>query len=166
MDKGYCFQSALFIGTRDDDEDAVVLVVGGQGGTWKDAALLTNRPSQTTAVQGKQDCHWRWQQLSLMLKERGCQPGLLLLGGERVLVCGGGSRTAEILQLPRGDNDSRGAWTLLTHQFTHGFRSTYIVKFNHRVIAVGELFFLYATYLPTQRLLNMTCLHLRPLRAV
>ncbi len=139
MDKGYYLQSALFIGTGDDEEDAVVLVVGGQGGTGKEAALLTNRPHQTTAVQGNQGGHWRWQQLSPMQKKRACQPGLLLLGGERVLVCGGWSKTAEILQLPRGNNDSQGVWTQLTQQLTHGFTSTFLVNFNHRVIAVGEL---------------------------
>ncbi len=139
MDKGYCHQAALFIGTG--DEDAVVLVVGGCGGTGKEAALLTNRPYQTTGAQGNRDGQWRWQQLSPMLKGKCYRPGLLLLGGERVLVCGGWSKTAEILQLPRGDNDSKGVWTLLTHQFTHGFWSTYLVKINRRVIAVGELFF-------------------------
>ncbi len=68
MDKGYCGQSALFIGTGDDEEDEVVLVVGGRGGTGKEAALLTQ-------------------------------------------------------------------------QFTQGFQTTYLVKFNDRIIAVGELFF-------------------------
>ncbi len=118
--------------------------MGGEGGTGKEAALLTNRPHQTTAVQGYRDGQWRWQQLSPMLEERDWQPGLLLLGGERVLVCGGctflGSRTAEILQLPRGDNDSKGVWTLLTQEFTHDFCSTYLVKFNRRIKAVGGLF--------------------------
>ncbi len=147
MDTGYRSQSALFIGTGDDEEDAVILVVGGGGGTEKEAALLTNRPHQTTAVQGNRGGHWRWMQLSPMLEERVCQPGLLLLGGERVFVCGGGSgnslfgsRTAEILQIPRGDNDSKGVWTLLTQKFTLGFCSTYLFQFNHRVIAVGALF--------------------------
>ncbi len=74
-----------------------------------------------------------------MQKKRYRQPGLLLLGGERVLVCGGGSKTAEILQLPRDGSDSKGVWTLLTQQCTHSFSSTYLVKFNHRIIAVGEL---------------------------
>ncbi len=98
MDKGYCAQSALFIGTGDDEEDAVVLVVGGTGGTGKEAALLTTRPHQTTAVQANQDGQWRWQQLSPMHEKRDYLPGLLPLGRERVLVCGGyyGSRTAEI----------------------------------------------------------------------
>ncbi len=144
MDKGYCGQSELSIGTGNDEEDAFVLVVGGRGGTGNEAALLTNRPHQTTAVQGNRGGHWRWQQLSPMQEKRYCQPGLLLLRGERVLVCGGGtffgSRTAEILQLPRDHNDSKGVWTLLTQEFTHGFQSTYLVKFNNRIIAVGELF--------------------------
>ncbi len=90
MDKGYYAQSALSIGTGDDEENAVILVVGGIGNTEKEASLLTNRPHQTTAVQGNRGGQWRWQQLSPMLEERGCQPGLLLLGRERVLVCGGG----------------------------------------------------------------------------
>ncbi len=140
MDKGYCLQSALFIGTGDGEEDAVILVVGGSGGTGKEAALLTNRPHQTTAVQGNGSGQWRWQQLSPMQKKRDFRPGVLLLGGERVLVCGGGRKTAEILQLPRDDNDSKGVWTLLTQKMTGYFGSSYLVKFNHRVIAVGELF--------------------------
>ncbi len=142
MVKGYFLQSALFIGTGVNEEDAVVLVVGGRGGTGKEAALLTKRPHQTTAVQGNRGGQWRWQQLSPMHVKRDCQPGLLRLGGERVLVCGGlfrDSKTAEILQLPRRDSDSKGVWTLLTHQFTHGFWSTYLVQFNRRIIAVGEL---------------------------
>ncbi len=93
-------------------------------------------------LSGNRDGQWRWQQLSPMLEERGCQPGLLLLGGDRVLVCGGGflCRTAEIFQLPRDDIDNKGVWTLLTQKFTHDFWSTYLVKFNSRLIAVGELF--------------------------
>ncbi len=143
MDKKSSCQSALFIGTGDDEKDlAAVLVVGGEGGTGKGAALLTNRQHQTTAVRGNRGGHWRWQQLSPMWEKRYYQPGLLLLGGERVLVCGGGyiigSKTAEILQLPRDDN-GKGVWTLLTQKLTHGFFSTYFVKFNNRVIAVGEL---------------------------
>ncbi len=45
MSKRSFFQSALLIGPRDDgDDDAAVLVVGGQGGNCNEAALLTNRP--------------------------------------------------------------------------------------------------------------------------
>ncbi len=161
MFKAYSLQSALSIGTGDDEENAVILVVGGQGGTEREAALLTNRPHQMTAAQGNRGGHWRWQQLSPMLENRGCCPGLLLLGGERVLACGGGGKTAEILQLPRGDNDSKGVWTLLTQKMTRYFGSSYLVKFNHRVIAVCGFFYSYVTYLPKQRLLNIIHLHLR-----
>ncbi len=96
-----------------------------------------------------------------MLENRGCCPGLLLFGEERVLVCGGGSKTAEILQLPRGDNDSKGVWTLLTQNMTRYFGSSYLVKLNHRVIAVGELFFNMLLICQKWRPFNMICLHLR-----
>ncbi len=59
MDKRYCFQSALSISTGDGEDYAVVLVVGGEGGTGKEAALLTNRPHQKTAVQGNQGVYSR-----------------------------------------------------------------------------------------------------------
>ncbi len=64
MDKAYSVQSALFIGTRDDEGDAIILVVGGEGGTGKEAALLTNRPHQTIAAQGNRGGQWRWCELS------------------------------------------------------------------------------------------------------
>ncbi len=135
MPKRSFYQSALFIGTRDDDEvGATVLVVGGQGGNENEAALLTNRRHQTRGEQGNRGCQWRWQQLSPMRKKKPFGPGLLLLGGARVLVCGGGwSRRVEILQLPRGENDG-GVLTLLTQEMTH----THLVNFNNRIVAVGE----------------------------
>ncbi len=64
------------------------------------------------------------------------------IGGRTGIACGGswvGTKTAEILQLPRDDNDGKGVWTLLTQQFTHVFYSSYLFKLNHRVVAVGEL---------------------------
>ncbi len=150
-------QSTLSIGNGDDDENAVVLVVGGRGGTGKEAALLTNRPHQTTAVHGNRRGQWRWQQLSPMLEERPNRPGLLLLGRERVLVCGGVrggffhrwsflfghsseiiNLSAEILQPPRDDNE-KGVWTLITQPMSRRFGETFLVKFNRRVIGVGDL---------------------------
>ncbi len=99
MSKGNDCQSALFIGNGNDD---AVLVVGGYGGNWDDAALLTNRPHQVRAALGNRGGQWRWQCMSSIVKLRPCQPGLLKLGRGRVLVCGGGeSRPAEILQLTR-----------------------------------------------------------------
>ncbi len=96
MSKESCDQSALFIG--DGDDDAGVLVVGGQGGNSHEAELLTNRPHQRRGEQGNGgggDDPWRWQQLSPLRERRPFRPGILLLGRERVLVVGGGSKTAE-----------------------------------------------------------------------
>ncbi len=166
MDKGYWAKSAFSIGTGDDKEDAVILVVGGGR---KEAALLTNRPHQTTVVQGNRGGQWRWLQLSPMLEERDSQPGLLRLGGERVLVCGGllrDSRTAEILQLPRDDSDSKGVWTLLTQKLTHEFLSPYLVKLNHRVIALGELLHNMLPICQKRRLFNTIRLQFRFWQAV
>ncbi len=160
MSKQSYNQSALCFGTGDNDDEAFVLVVGGSGGTGNEAALLTNRPHQ---ARGNRHGQWRWQQLSPMQEKRDWRPGLLLLGGERVLVCGGndgdggggtgvgfrqrrffnwfsrGRATAEILQLPRGGSDT-GVWTRLTHSMTQQLRTTFLVKFNHRIVAIGELF--------------------------
>ncbi len=162
MSKGSRLQTALFICNGDDD--ATVLVVGGWGGNENEAALLTNRPHQRRGEQGSGGGDpWRWQQLSPMRERRSCRPGILLLGKERVLVVGGGSsgsNTAEVLQLPRGDND-RGVWTLLTQPLTRGFGLTFLVNFNNRVVAVGELLINLVTITSQQRLSIMTCLHFR-----
>ncbi len=136
MFKESCLQSTLFIGNGDDD--AEVLVVGGCGGKNNEAMLLTNRPHQGRGEQASGGGAWRWQQLSPMQKARRYQPGILLLGRERVLVVGGGGKkTAEILQLPHDDND-RGVWTFLTQSLSQAMYRTFLVNFNNRVVAVGE----------------------------
>ncbi len=140
MPKGNYCHSALFIGAGDDD--AAVLVVGGRGGTGKEAAILTNRPHRGAVEQANKGNSWRWRELSPMQERRPSCPGMLLLGGERVLIVGGGclgssTRTAEILQLPRDAND-RGLWTLLTPQMAQPVGKTYLVTFNDRILAVGE----------------------------
>ncbi len=161
MCKENCHQAALFIGIGGDD-DAVILVVGGCAGTGKEAALLTNRPHQARSEQGNRGSQWRWQQLSPMQEKRDCRPGLFRLGGERVLVCGGqsGIKTAEMLQLPR-DSNANGVWTLLTQNMTQGFWSTYLIKFNHRIVAVGELLIQMEVMLTTESQVNMICPYLR-----
>ncbi len=138
MSKESCWQSALFIG--DGDDDAAVLVVGGYGGNYNEAALLTNRPHQVRGEQSSGDggAPWRWQQLSPMREARQNRPGILMLGRERVLVVGGGSTNAEFLQLPHDDSD-RGVWTLLTQPLSRDFYGTFLVNFNNRILAVGEL---------------------------
>ncbi len=159
MSKESCDQSALFIGNGDDD--ATVLVVGGVGGNGDEAELLTNRPHQG---RGEQDSGggdpWRWQQLSPMREGRANRPGILLLGRERVLVVGGGSHTAEVLQLPRDDND-RGVWTLLTQPLTQAFGIIFLVNFNNRIVAVGELYINLVTMSSKQHLSGRTCFHFR-----
>ncbi len=160
MSKEMHLQSALFIGNGDDD--AAVLVVGGWGSNGNEAELLTNRPYQRRGEQGSGGGAWRWQQLSPMRKARPWTPGILLLGRERVLVVGGydGCKTAEVLQLPHGDND-RGVWTLLTQPLTRDFEITFLINFNNRIVAVGELCINLIPITSQQRFSIMTCLHFR-----
>ncbi len=75
-----------------------------------------------------------------------------------MLVCGGGNSTAEILQLPRDDNDE-GVWTLLTQKMTETFWSTYLVNFYKRIVAVGESLIILVTPKSKQHLINLNCLH-------
>ncbi len=130
-------QSALFIG--DEDGDVAVLVVGGHGGTGKEAEILTSRPRRTRRDQGSEGDPWRWQQLSPMQRGRPNRPGMLRLGKERVLVVGGSRniRSAEVLQLSLGDND-RGVWTLLNESLTQQFGKPFLVNFNNRILAFGK----------------------------
>ncbi len=103
-----------------------------------------------------------------MLEKRPWQPGLLLLGRRPVLVCGGGadgSRTAEILQLPRDDNDG-GLWTLLNQKMTRHYGFTYLVNFDNRIVAVAESLITLVTPRSKQHLSYMNCFHLRLERAV
>ncbi len=97
-----------------------------------------------------------------MLEARPCQPGLLLLSRGRVLACGGGfitlSATAEILQLPRDDND-KGIWTLLTQPMSQGFLSTYFINFDERIVAVGKSLIILVAVKSKQYLFNINCLH-------
>ncbi len=172
MSKVGSVQSALFIGTSGNDDDAAVLVVGGYGGNGKEAELLTNHPHQRRGEQGSGGSAWSWQQLSPMQEKRNERPGILLLGRERVLVVGGASdcKTAEVLQLPRDDTD-KGVWTLLTQQMTksflttpqmtHTFYSNYLVNFNNRIVLVGELLIKLVPIASKHCLINMCCLHFR-----
>ncbi len=154
-------QSTLFIGTGDDD--AVVLVVGGFGGTGEEASLFSNRPHEESGEQGSRDRQWKWRQLSPMQEKRTCRPGLLMLGPERFLVCGGGgyygSKTTELLQLPRAHNE-KGVWTLIAKQMINSYIGSFLVNLNDRVVAVGFLFIKIVSNWQKQPLFNMVCLHL------
>ncbi len=126
------FNSALFVGDEGNDGVAV-LVVGGCYGTGKEAAILSTRSNQTTRDLGNP---WRWQKLSPMQMRRRHCPGMLLLRRDRFLVAGGGSRTAELLHLPREDNDS-GVWTRIQVPLTKNFFITFRANFNNRILAFG-----------------------------
>ncbi len=133
------YHSALCI-ADEESGDVALLIVGGNGGTAKEAEMLTSRPRRTRRGQGSGSNPWRWQQLSSMQIGRPNHPGMLRLGKERVLVVGSGrGRSAEILQLPRGDND-RGGWTLLRETMTQEFAKTFLANFNGHILAFGESF--------------------------
>ncbi len=133
-------QAALFIGGEEGD-DVVILIVGGDCGTGKEAKILTSRPRRTRGDRSNGGNQWRWQQLSPMQRGRPNRPGMLRLGKECVLVVGGSRniRSTEVLQLPRGDND-RGVWTLLRETMTQQFGKTFLVNFNNRILAFGKFF--------------------------
>ncbi len=137
MSQMNAYHSALCIGDEEGG-DVALLIVGGNGGTAKEAEMLTSRPRRTRRGQGGGHNPWRWQQLSPMQTGRPNCPGMLQLGTGRVLVVGGGRgvQSAEILQLPRGDND-RGVWTLLRETMTQQFGKAFLVNFNNRVLAFG-----------------------------
>ncbi len=126
------FHSAMFVGDE-DDVDVAILVVGGLGGTGKEAGLLSRRSNHASR---DPEIQWRWQQLTPMHESRSRRPGMLLLGRDRVLVAGGESRSAEILQLPLNDNDS-GVWTRIRMPLTKNFFITFLVNFNDRTLAFG-----------------------------
>ncbi len=134
MSKQKAFHSALCI--EGGAGGATLLVIGGRGDVERDAELLSNHSYPSEAERGGP---WRWQKLPQMLEPRAFHPGMLLLGKGRVLVAGGWSETAKILQLPRDASD-RGVWTLLTRPMTQELGETFLVNFNHRIIALSEPF--------------------------
>ncbi len=111
-----------------------VLVVGGYNGTRKEAQLLI-----ASHLEGEGGLS-RWQELPPMHEQR-IRPGMLQLGVDRVLVVGGESATAELLQLQRYGNTG-GIWTLLTKPMTRELHATFLVSFNGRILAFGGFLFL------------------------
>ncbi len=65
------------------------------------------------------------------------QPGMLLLAGRRVLVVGGDCDTAEVLTLPRFDNDL-GQWTVITQPMNWPFLTTHAVLHKGRILLFSE----------------------------
>ncbi len=110
-------------------------MVGGCNGTGKEAGLLTSRPRQAARDKGNP---WNCQTLAPMNESRRHCPDMLLLGRDRVLVATGGSSLAEVLHVPRHDND-RDVWTLITQPLTQAYHTTILVNFNNRFLAIGKL---------------------------
>ncbi len=84
---------------------------------------------------------WQWRQLNKMHDGRDDRSGMLLLlpGGnkQRVLVAGGASRTAEILQLTCSDTSDIGQWTRIA-LLTMRFSSPSLVECCSRIFAIGS----------------------------
>ncbi len=86
-----------------------------------------------------------------------------MLGPERFLVCGGGyygSKTTELLQLPRAHN-KKGVWTLMAKQMINSYIRSFLVNLNDRVVAVGVLFIKIVSKRQKRPLFNVICLHFR-----
>ncbi len=132
----YC-ASALCLRARPE----AVLVVGGMdifsSETPRCAELLTH----TEGASGGGEGAWRWRKLNEMNEGRIDRPGMLLLhaGGDRqrVLVAGGGSGTADILQLSCSDPSDRGQWTRIA-PLSEEFFETLLVEFSSRIFAIGS----------------------------
>ncbi len=102
------YASALCV----QNEPEAILVVGGFRGP-PEAPRCAELLTHTAGASGGDV--WRWRRLNPMHEARRRRPGMLLLlsGGDRqrVLVAGGGSGTAEILQLSCSDPCDSGQWT-------------------------------------------------------
>ncbi len=130
--------SALCVQSRPE----AVLVVGGYNTSPSEephrcAELLTHR---TGASEGGESA-WRWLKLNKMHQGHERRPGMLLLqaGGDRqrILVAGGRSRTAEILQLSCSDPSDCGQWTRIV-PLSEEFFETLLVEFSSRIFAIGS----------------------------
>ncbi len=135
MPTGRYDASALCVQSRPE----AVLVVGGQNvssETSRCAELLT----YTAGASGGGGGAWRWRKLNEMNEGRIDRPGMLLLqaGGDRqrVLVAGGESRTAEILQLSCSDPSDCGQWTQIA-DLSEQFYYTFLVEWSNRIFTIG-----------------------------
>ncbi len=128
--------SALCLQSRPE----AVLVVGGDdfsSETPRCAELLTH----TVGASGGGGGAWQGRKLTKMHEGRSQRPGMLLLqaGGDRqhVLVAGGRSSTAEILQLSCIDPSDCGQWTLIA-PLSEWFHETSLVQCSNRIFAIGS----------------------------
>ncbi len=119
-----------------------VLVAGGfrlhsPEASWRCAELLTH----TAGASGGGGDTWRWRKLNEMHEGREHRPGMLLLQARgdrhRVLVAGGASKTAEILQLSCSDPSDCGQWTRIAPLSTP-FLPTSLVEWREHIFAIGS----------------------------
>ncbi len=118
-----------------------ILVVGGSGifssETLRSAELLTH----TSGASGGGGDAWQWRKLNKMHEGRRDRPGMLLLlaGGDkqRVLVAGGASSTAEILQLSCSDPSDCGQLTRIA-PLSKRFYDTFLVECSNRILSIGS----------------------------
>ncbi len=101
-----------------------ILLIGGDS---KDAQLLTRST----------DGQWSWRVLAEMTAKHRTPGAVLLPGGDRVLVAGGFSQVAEVLELPKDDTDP-GKWTQVPG-FNFRVMESWLVNFNGRVLFFREL---------------------------
>ncbi len=113
-----------------------ILVVGGADYLREapySAELLLNAPRDSGDA-------WQWRKLNEMQGKRSWEPGLLLLAGsgarQRVIVAGGGTHTAELLQFSCDDPSDCGQWTQLT-SLTQAFYTTFIIELTDRIFTIG-----------------------------
>ncbi len=113
------------------DGPEAVLVVGGCNSSSSEAPRRCAELLTHTAGASGGGGAWRWRKLNEMHEGREYRPGMLLLPAgcdrQRVLVAGGNSRTAEILQLSCSDPSDCGQWTRIAG-LSEGFDSTSLVQ--------------------------------------
>ncbi len=128
--------SALCLQNRPE----AVLVVGGNNPSWGASRCAELLIHTAGASAGGGDA-WRWRKLNKMHEGREIRPGMLLLqaGGDRqrVLVAGGESRTAEILQLSCSEPSDYGQWTLIA-PLSKYFSFSFLIEWSNRIFAIGS----------------------------
>ncbi len=138
MPTGRYDASALCLQSR--PEAVLVVVVNDLTSEAPRCAELLTHTAGAPRGRGGGDA-WQWRKLNEMHEGRIDRPGMLLLqaGGDRqrVLVAGGYSRTAEILQLSCSDPSDCGQWTLIA-PLSKYFSFPFLVEWSNRIFAIGS----------------------------
>ncbi len=110
------------------------LVIGGRRGVenLKNVEVLENKPGWAG---------WTWRKLADLNNGR-WYPGVVLVSGRVVVVGGSPENSAEVLNLPKGDNDL-GQWTLLSNTLNKCGQPTWLFRFAERILKLGRLTFMH-----------------------